>query len=128
MFGKNTSFWKFRQWSHLLKREGLTLYFAFRHPLTPWYAKIFTAVIVGYLLSPVDLIPDFIPVIGLLDEIVLIPIAVTLALRLLPAPILAECRLRAAATSQKLPRLWLAGLVIILIWLAAIILLVRKIF
>ncbi|KUK90155.1 MAG: hypothetical protein XE04_1567 [Marinimicrobia bacterium 46_43] len=60
------------------------LYLAYRHPATPWYAKIFAAVVVGYAFSPIDLIPDFIPVLGYLDDILLVPLGITLALRMIP--------------------------------------------
>ncbi|MEK9803682.1 MAG: DUF1232 domain-containing protein, partial [Curvibacter sp.] len=84
-----------RQRARALKAETYVLYLAARHPRTPWYAKLLVAVVVAYAFSPLDLIPDFIPVLGLLDDLVLIPLGLLLALRLVPPQVLAECRARA---------------------------------
>src|SRR6266513_1790156 len=78
-----------------LKSETLALWFAARHPGTPWYAKLLVAGIVAYALSPIDLIPDFVPIFGYLDDLILIPLGIVLAIRLIPPPILEECRARA---------------------------------
>src|SRR5436190_10934422 len=80
-----------------LKSETFALYLAARCPETPWYAKLFIAGIVAYALSPIDLIPDFIPVLGLLDEVILLPFAIVLAIRMIPAHVMEECRARANA-------------------------------
>lgn len=101
-----------------LKTELLALFLALKHPATPWFAKLFTAVVVGYALSPIDLIPDFIPVLGLLDDLILLPLGISLAIRMIPVPIFDECRSRAAAYLGKLPSIWLAAVVIMLVWLA----------
>jgi len=79
-----------------MKAEVFGLYFAARHPDTPWYAKLFLLAIVAYALSPIDLIPDFIPVLGLLDEIVLLPFAIVLAVKMVPVTVMSECRARAS--------------------------------
>src|SRR5882672_11040723 len=86
-----------------LKTEVYALFLAARHPGTPWYAKLYLAAIVAYALSPIDLIPDFIPVLGLLDEIILLPFAIVLAVRLVPEPVMSECRLRASEKHPKPP-------------------------
>jgi len=87
-------------------------------PRVTWYAKLFAACVVGYALSPIDLIPDFIPVLGYLDDLILIPLGITLALKMIPKPILEECRERARESlNQDKPRNWIAGSVIITIWL-----------
>lgn len=78
---------RLRQVARALKRDGLTLWFALRHPDTPWWIKALIAFVVGYALSPIDLIPDFIPVLGLLDDLILLPGLIWLALRLLPPPV-----------------------------------------
>ena len=78
-----------------LKADVIALYLSARHPSTPWYAKLFVFAIVAYALSPIDLIPDFIPVLGLVDEIVLLPFAIMLAIKLIPADVMAECRAQA---------------------------------
>jgi uncharacterized membrane protein YkvA (DUF1232 family) len=77
-----------------LKAETYALYLAARHPGTPWYAKLLVAGIVAYALSPIDLIPDFVPVLGYLDELVLIPLGIALAIRIIPSSILEECTAR----------------------------------
>ena len=79
-----------------LKRETLVLYFAARHPRTPWCAKLFAAVVVAYALSPIDLNPDFVPVLGYFDDLILVPLGIALAIRLIPPTVLAECRAQAA--------------------------------
>jgi uncharacterized membrane protein YkvA (DUF1232 family) len=81
-----------RAWARRIKRDAMTLWFARSHPATPWYAKAIGAFVVAYALSPIDLIPDFIPVIGYLDEVVLLPGLIWLAVRLLPDDVLRESR------------------------------------
>jgi len=106
-----------------LKREVFALYLAARDPRTPWYAKVFVVCIVAYALSPIDLIPDPIPIIGYLDDLLLLPIGIYLALRMIPPDVLTECRAKAVATRDKLPRNWWAGAVIFLLWLVTLLLL-----
>lgn len=106
-----------------LKAEVLALYLAARHPGTPWYAKLFLAAIVAYALSPIDLIPDFIPVLGLVDEIVLLPFAIALALKMIPAGVMAECRARALERRPDGSRAGRIGAAfVVLIWLTLIVL------
>ena len=105
-----------RQRARALKAETYVLYLAARHPGTPWHAKLLVAGIVAYAFSPIDLIPDFIPVLGLLDDLVLIPLGIWLAIRLVPADVLAECRARAQERRKLVSRA--AGAVIVAIWLA----------
>jgi uncharacterized membrane protein YkvA (DUF1232 family) len=95
----------------------IALWKLFKHPQTPRAAKLVALLVLGYALSPIDLIPDFIPVLGLLDELVLIPLGVALAVRLTPKP-LWEARLREAeASHEKLPKLWWGAVLIGLVWL-----------
>ena len=75
-----------------LKREALVLYLAARHPGTPWYAKALAAGVAAYALSPIDLIPDFVPVLGYLDDLVIVPAGIALAIRFIPDDVLSECR------------------------------------
>jgi prepilin-type N-terminal cleavage/methylation domain-containing protein len=104
-----------------LKAEVLALYLAARHPRTPWYAKLFLAAIVAYALSPIDLIPDFIPVIGFVDEIVLLPLAIALALKMIPAEVMSECRARALEHRPDGSRAGRIGAaMVILLWLAVV--------
>ena len=83
-----------RGWAKTLKRDGVTLWFACKHPETPWYAKALGVFVVAYALSPIDLIPDFIPVLGYVDDVLLLPGLIWLSIRLTPASFLAECRLK----------------------------------
>lgn len=106
-----------KQRARHLKAETVALYLAARDPRTPWYAKLLVAGIVAYALSPIDLIPDFIPVLGYLDDLILIPIGMTLAIKLVPHQVLAECRARAQETIRNgKPVSRVAGAVIIAIW------------
>ncbi len=81
-----------KSWAKKVKRDAVTLWFAARHPRAPWYAKALGVFVVAYALSPIDLIPDFIPVLGYLDDVILLPGLIWLAIRMIPAPVLAECR------------------------------------
>ena len=87
---------RWRQLARRLKLDIAALYLAYRDPRVPWPAKLFTALVVGYALSPIDLIPDMIPVLGYLDDLILVPLGIYLALRMIPPPVLAECRQMAA--------------------------------
>jgi len=111
---------RLKAWAAILKREGLVLWFASRDPRTPWYAKALALIIVGYALSPIDLIPDFIPILGFLDELILLPGAIWLAIRLVPEQVLVDSRARALAwmeAHRPRPRIWVAAVVIVLLWL-----------
>src|SRR6185436_9969049 len=106
-----------------LKSEVAALYFAARHPGTPWYAKVLMAAIVAYALSPIDLIPDFIPVLGFVDEIVLLPFAIALAVRMVPVAVMDECRERAAAAGRISSRAGMvAAVCIAVLWIALVVL------
>lgn len=107
-----------KQRARHLKSETFALYLAARDPRTPWYAKLLVAGIVAYAFSPIDLIPDFVPVLGYLDDLILIPLGITLAIKMVPHSVLAECRARAQETMQNgKPVSRVAGIVIIVIWL-----------
>jgi len=112
---------KLRDWARRLKTETLALYLAVRDPRTPWYARLVVAGIVAYALSPIDLIPDFVPVLGLLDEVILLPLGIALALRMIPADVMADARGRAQAElASEAPHSRAAAIVIVAIWLAAL--------
>jgi uncharacterized membrane protein YkvA (DUF1232 family) len=101
-----------------LKTETYVLYLAARHPRTPWYAKLFVAGVVAYAFSPIDLIPDFVPVFGYLDDLVVIPLGIAVAIKLVPPRVLAECRARAqGAAANGKPVSRMAAAVIVGIWL-----------
>lgn len=107
-----------KQRAHDLQQETFVLYLAARHRDTPWYAKAFVAAVVAYALSPIDLIPDFIPVVGYLDDLILIPLGIALAVRMVPAAVLDECRAHAAdAFSDGKPVSRIAGVVIVIVWI-----------
>lgn len=108
----------FRLRASALKEDTLALFLAARHPATPWYAKLLVAAIVAYALSPIDLIPDFVPVLGYLDDLVLLPLGIALAIRLIPAAVLVQCRAEASVRSASgKPVSRFAGLVIVTIWI-----------
>ena len=108
--------WKAR--ARQLKVEVYALYLAYRDPRVPWYARLFAACVVGYAFSPIDLIPDPIPVLGYLDDLILIPLGVKLALAMIPAQVLAENRVKAQEIMrQGKPVNRVAAAVIIAIWL-----------
>lgn len=112
---------RLKHWAQVVKRDTVALYFAARHPRTPWYAKALAACVVAYALSPLDLIPDFIPVLGYLDDLLLIPIGVWLALMLIPSDVMAECRARAEQMDTR-PVSNIGALVIVAIWVAVAVL------
>ena len=115
---------KAKQWARRLKRDVVALWIAARDPRTPLRAKIVAASVAAYALSPIDLIPDFIPIVGYLDDLVLVPIGTLIAVRLVPSALLAEFRLRASEREGK-PTSVVGAAVIILIWLASIALIVH---
>ena len=99
-----------------LKSEMHSLYLAARDPRTPWYAKALAVFIIGYALSPIDLIPDFIPVIGYLDDLIIVPAGITLLIKIMPKQVLQECRAKARSQPISLRKNWVAGMIIALIW------------
>jgi len=108
--------WKTR--ARQLKTDVYALYLAYKDPRTPWYARIFAAVVVGYAFSPIDLIPDPIPILGYLDDLVLIPLGVFLALKMIPPQVMADSRQKAIEViAQGIPVNKAAALVIVLIWI-----------
>jgi uncharacterized membrane protein YkvA (DUF1232 family) len=115
----NSEAWKQR--ARQLTAQTYALYLAYRHPKTPWYAKVFAALIVGYVFSPIDPIPDFIPLVGLLDEMVVVPIGVLISMRMIPTDVFVECQERAReATEGDKPVSWVAAVVVIAIWLLCV--------
>jgi uncharacterized membrane protein YkvA (DUF1232 family) len=107
--------WKHR--ARQLKVETYAIYLAYRDPRVPWYARLFAAGVVAYAFSPIDLIPDFIPVLGYLDDLVLVPVGVALALRMIPENVMQECRERAEeAVAEGKPTNWKAAAAIVAMW------------
>jgi uncharacterized membrane protein YkvA (DUF1232 family) len=107
--------WKRR--ARELKREIYALYFACRDPRVPWYVKALSLAVVAYAFSPIDLVPDFIPVLGYLDDLVLVPLGVMAVRAMVPPEVMADCRERARRLEGK-PRNWIAAGLILAIWLA----------
>src|SRR6476469_6235923 len=111
-----------RRQARALKGETLALYLAARDPRVPWYAKLLAALIVAYALSPIDLIPDFIPILGYLDDLILIPLGIARVLRLVPPAVLEECRARARVElAGDRPVSRVAAAVIVVIWILAVV-------
>jgi len=119
-----------RQRARELKIELIALALAARHPQTPWYAKLVVAGCVAYALTPVDFIPDAIPVVGLIDDLIFIPLAIAFAVRFIPAPVLADCRARSHEIEARAPRLsraswiligaaWVTVVVLVAVWTIA---------
>lgn len=106
-----------KKWARACKCELRALLLASRHPQTPWYAKAWLAGVVGYALSPIDLIPDFIPVLGYLDDLILLPLGIWIGLYMVPAHVMAECRSEAErVVDEKQPGSYIAAAAIVLIW------------
>jgi uncharacterized membrane protein YkvA (DUF1232 family) len=110
-----------KSWARSIKRDVIALYFAARDPRVPWYAKAVAAAVAAYALSPIDLIPDFVPVLGYVDELFVLPLGIMLAVTLIPPDIMAEHRASALAAEGK-PISRIAAVVIVAIWLATIVL------
>lgn len=111
-----------------LKSDIPAVFLALKHKGTPWYAKVLAAVTVGYALSPVDLIPDFIPVLGYLDDVILLPALVWLVVRLIPKDVFAECRERSEGMwSGGKPKKWYYALPIVAVWILVVVLIVKAI-
>ncbi len=109
---------RWKEWARRLKTELYAMYLAYQDPRVPWYARLFAACVVGYAFSPIDLIPDPIPVLGYLDDLILVPLGISLARKMIPEDVLVECRARAQAMMGKgKPRNWVAAGVVIAIWL-----------
>lgn len=107
-----------------LKQDTLTLYLAGRHPRTPWYAKVAAVSVAAYALSPIDLIPDFVPVLGYLDDALILPLGIALAIKLVPADVLEECRqLAREKMAAGAPSSRSAAVVIVLVWIAVAVML-----
>jgi uncharacterized membrane protein YkvA (DUF1232 family) len=107
---------RLRDWAREIKRDVHALYLAARDPRVPWYAKAVALAVAAYALSPIDLIPDFIPVVGYLDDLIIVPLGIVLAVRLIPADILAEHRATAIEAGKR-PTSRTAAVVIVAVWI-----------
>ena len=118
-----------RQRAKKLKKDIPAIFLAFKHKSTPWYAKAVLGITLVYALSPIDLIPDFIPVLGYLDDVLLLPALIALAIKMIPTSVMEQCRLE----SENLwkggkPKKWLYAIPIIIFWVAIITVVVLKLF
>jgi uncharacterized membrane protein YkvA (DUF1232 family) len=115
----NWQAWKRR--ARQLSSQAYALYLAYRHPRTPWYAKVFAALIVGYVFRPIDPIPDFIPGLGLVDEMVVVPIGILIAAKMIPPNVFAECREKAREVAEgEKPVNRVAVVVVVAVWLLCV--------
>jgi uncharacterized membrane protein YkvA (DUF1232 family) len=109
---------QWKQWARRLKLELYALYLAYRDPRVSWYARAFTALVVAYAFSPIDLIPDPIPVLGYLDDLILLPLGIALALRMIPPAVMSDCRAEAHRVSEQgKPVNKIAAAAIVVLWL-----------
>jgi uncharacterized membrane protein YkvA (DUF1232 family) len=111
-------FEKAKKWARSIKDDVVALYIAAKDPRTPLSAKLVSVTVVAYALSPIDLIPDFIPIIGYLDDLIIVPLGILLAIRLIPAPLMVEFR-SLASDHERLPENQTGAIAIICIWLVA---------
>jgi uncharacterized membrane protein YkvA (DUF1232 family) len=105
--------------AQVLRRDLVAIYLASKDPRTPWYARALVLCVIAYALSPIDIIPDFVPLFGLLDDLLLLPLGIYFAVKITPASVLTDCRQKAAAMDYKVPKSRIAAAVIISIWIAA---------
>jgi uncharacterized membrane protein YkvA (DUF1232 family) len=112
---------KIKAWAKKLKQQILVLYLAYKDDRVSWYAKLFTACVVAYALSPIDLIPDFIPVLGYLDDVIIVPLGIMIALKMISREVIAECEIKAKELMKNdKPKNWVAGSLVILIWVVVL--------
>ena len=111
-----------KQWARSIKRDVVAVWIAGRDPRVPWHAKALAIAVAAYALSPIDLIPDFIPVLGYLDDLIIVPLGVLLVIRLIPGELMEEFRAKAAARSNR-PKSRAAAIGIIAIWIACVLVL-----
>lgn len=124
MSGRLTFMNSLKQWAHALKRDVVAVWLAARDPRVPWYAKAVAGAVAAYALSPIDLIPDFIPVLGYLDDLVIVPLGILLAVKLVPVELMTEFRAEAILRSKPASR---NGLILIAaIWTFAVVALIWK--
>jgi len=113
---------RLRDWAKTVRRDAVALWIAARDPRTPWHAKAVAVAVAAYALSPIDLIPDFIPVLGYLDDLLIVPLGIWLAIRLIPRELMAEFRAEAARRMER-PRSVAGAVGVVVIWVAAAVLL-----
>jgi uncharacterized membrane protein YkvA (DUF1232 family) len=110
---------RLRQWARILKRDAHAVYLAARDPRTPWYAKVLALLVAGYALSPIDLIPDFVPVLGYVDDVILVPLGIAAVVAMIPPNLMAEHRAAAIRAAER-PMSRAAAAVIVCLWVASL--------
>jgi uncharacterized membrane protein YkvA (DUF1232 family) len=122
-------FEQLKSWAQKLKKQIFILYLAYKDKRVTWYAKLFTACVVAYAFSPIDLIPDFIPILGYLDDIILVPLGIMLALKMLPKSVITECTIKAEQMMKSSkPKNWIVGTLIIILWCSLFVWIVTEIY
>ena len=127
---ENALLQRFRQKLGDLKIELLAVWFAYRDPRTPWYAKIWAALVAGYAFSPIDLIPDFIPIIGYLDDAIIVPLGLIIAIKLIPKDVMADTRIKAKdwlEQRKQKPTNKIMAVLIVLLWILLFLVVIRYI-
>jgi len=119
---------RLKEWAKRVRLDVLALYLAARDPRVPWYAKALAALVAAYALSPIDLIPDFIPVLGYFDDLVVLPLGIKVAIRMIPDDVMADLRKQAEERMLTRPRSAVGAVIVILVWLTAAVILVRILF
>ncbi len=117
---------RFEQWkqsARKLKREVFALYLAMKDPRTPWYARVLAVIVIGFTVSPIDLVPDFIPVLGYLDDLILIPLGIIMVRKLIPSEVMRDCR-EQAASGVNLPKSRIVGGVILGVWIFLLVIII----
>ncbi|MHA1303803.1 MAG: YkvA family protein [Candidatus Heimdallarchaeaceae archaeon] len=114
-------FKNWKKWVTKVKNDSYALYLAYKDPRVSWFARIFAFLVIAYFFSPIDLIPDFIPIFGYLDDFVLVPVGLVLALKMMPKDVLAESREKAKElTNLEKPKSWIIAVIIVIIWVTVI--------
>ncbi|UOE95163.1 YkvA family protein [Alkalihalobacillus sp. LMS39] len=120
---------KIKAWAKKIKQQLFVLYFAYKDERVPWYAKVFTICVVAYAFSPIDLIPDFIPILGYVDDVILVPMGILLALKMIPNEVILECEVKAKEMiNRRKPKNWIVGSLIILLWSIIMFWVILKVF
>ncbi|TAN13684.1 MAG: DUF1232 domain-containing protein [Chitinophagaceae bacterium] len=115
----------FKQRANHLKKESYALHFAYKDPRTPWQAKAMIIITLCYLLSPIDFIPDFIPVVGYLDDLIIVPLLITLSIKMIPDEVMKSSRIKAAELTISLKKKWWMAVIFVIIWIAIILFLLN---
>lgn len=120
---------KIKAWAKKLKRQTFVLYLAYKDERVPWYTKIFIVCVVSYAFSPIDLIPDFIPILGLLDDVIIVPLGIMFALKMISKDVIADCEIEAEKIMKNgKPKNWIAGILIVLVWSILIVWMMKELY